>query len=101
MPPLLKVENLAKRFQAPRHHGSKEIAALSEVTFSIDQGTTLALVGESGSGKSTLALCVACLEPPTEGAMLFDGRVVNISSEKELRHIRSNPECKPSGPPGH
>jgi len=88
MPPLLKVENLEKRYAAPRHHGVKEIAALSEVTFSVDQGTTLAIVGESGSGKSTLALCLACLERPTSGAIWLDGQNIATSTEKELRHIR-------------
>jgi ABC-type glutathione transport system ATPase component len=88
MSPLLKIENLAKRYKAPRHHRAKEINAFSEVTFSIDQGTTLALVGESGSGKSTLALCLACLERPSSGTIWFDGQDITALGEKKLRQIR-------------
>ena len=71
---LLIVEKLAKRYERTTVLGSKkEVLALQEVSFSIGRGSTLALVGESGSGKSTLAFCIACLERPTSGRIVFDG----------------------------
>ncbi|HET8922263.1 MAG TPA: dipeptide/oligopeptide/nickel ABC transporter ATP-binding protein [Candidatus Acidoferrum sp.] len=87
--PLLRAENLEKRYKRADALDSKEeVAALSEVSFSIFPRTTLALVGESGSGKSTLALCLACLERPTSGNIWFGEREVTALNEKELRAIR-------------
>jgi len=85
---LLIVEKLEKRYELTRMFGAKkEVTALHDVTFSIGQGSTLALVGESGSGKSTLALCVACLERPTSGRIVFNGREITTLDEKELREV--------------
>ena len=49
------------------------LRAVTEVSFSIGRGETLALVGESGSGKSTVARMVVGLLPPTSGRVTFDG----------------------------
>lgn len=87
--PLLRVENVEKRF--PRAAGvgpDEELVALDGVCFSVDRKTTTALVGESGSGKSTLALSVACLERPTAGKIWFGGREITCLNEKELRAVR-------------
>ncbi len=48
--------------------------AVSDVSFSIEAGRTLAVVGESGCGKSTLARMVSLLEAPTNGAIVIEGR---------------------------
>ena len=90
MQPLLKVENLVKRY-APRNsrNGSREhVIALSGISLSICPRTTLALVGESGSGKSTLALCIACLEPPTSGNIWFEGVDVATLDKNQQRQFR-------------
>jgi peptide/nickel transport system ATP-binding protein len=85
---LLIVEKLGKRYECTRVFGAeKEVTALHDVTFSIGQGSTLALVGESGSGKSTLALCIACLERPTSGSIVFNGNEITALDEKELRRV--------------
>jgi ABC-type glutathione transport system ATPase component len=87
--PLLRVEDLDKRYERGSGFGSKEeVAALRGVSLSIFPQTTLALVGESGSGKSTLALCVACLERPTSGKIWFGEREITTLHERELRGIR-------------
>src|ERR1700730_18009800 len=89
MQPLLKVENLVKRY--PRRRlgvAREELLALGGVSFTILPGTTLAVVGESGSGKSTLALCIACLEYPTSGSIWFEGRDSAKLAERERREIR-------------
>ncbi|MGB6682349.1 MAG: ATP-binding cassette domain-containing protein [Candidatus Acidiferrum sp.] len=89
MQPLLRVENLVKRYAAGRSVGSNaNLAALDGVSLSIAPRTTLALVGESGSGKSTLALCIACLESPTSGNILFEGTDIAALSENERRSVR-------------
>jgi len=86
---LLIVEKLAKRYERTTALGSKkEVSALQEVSFSIGRGSTLALVGESGSGKSTLAFCIACLERPTSGRIVFDGNEIAALGEKQLREVR-------------
>src|SRR5882757_5254102 len=80
MQPLLKAENLLKRYAKGSLTGAREgLLALDSVSFSIFPGTTLAVVGESGSGKSTLASCLACLESPTTGNIWFEGKdIVNL-----------------------
>jgi len=86
---LLIVEKLAKRYERTTALGSKkEVLALQEVSFSIGRGSTLALVGESGSGKSTLAFCIACLERPTSGRIVFGGNEIAALGEKQLREVR-------------
>jgi peptide/nickel transport system ATP-binding protein len=87
-PPVLRVENLAKRYAKRRLGGRREeLFALNDVSFSILPGTTLAVVGESGSGKSTLALCVACLELPTTGNIWFEGKEIVKLAKRDRREI--------------
>ena len=89
MQPILKVENLVKRYARRSFAGrDEELIALAGVSFAILRRTTLAVVGESGSGKSTLALCVACLESPTSGNIWFEGRDIVELGENERRMIR-------------
>lgn len=87
--PLLRVENLEKRYERPNGIGSnREVAALRGVSLSILPQTTLALVGESGSGKSTLASCVACLERPTSGNIWFGACEITSLNNEGLRSVR-------------
>jgi ABC-type oligopeptide transport system ATPase subunit len=88
MAALLTVENLEKHYPARGHRTDTEIIAFTGVSFSIESGTTLAVIGESGSGKSTLGFCVAGLERPTSGRILFRGEDITALSEKELRSVR-------------
>jgi ABC-type glutathione transport system ATPase component len=89
MQPLIKVENLAKRYARRNRGGAQEeLHALDGVSFEVLAGTTLAVVGESGSGKSTLALCLACLEKPTSGRIWFGGRDISELAGKEQRETR-------------
>jgi peptide/nickel transport system ATP-binding protein len=86
---LLMVEKLVKRYERTGVLGAKkEVTALEDVSFSIGRALTLALVGESGSGKSTLALCIACLERPTSGRVVFDGKEITALDEKQVREVR-------------
>ncbi|HYL83883.1 MAG TPA: dipeptide/oligopeptide/nickel ABC transporter ATP-binding protein [Candidatus Angelobacter sp.] len=86
---LLIVENLEKRYERMHAFENKKVVtALQGVSFSIGQGSTLALVGESGSGKSTLGLCIAGLERPTSGKIVFNGNEITDLDEKQLREVR-------------
>jgi dipeptide transport system ATP-binding protein len=74
------------------------IKALSDVSFSLHAGRTLAVVGESGSGKSTLARLLTLIENPTTGALLIDGEdVANADAEtrkrlrREIQIVFQNP----------
>jgi ABC-type glutathione transport system ATPase component len=89
MQPLLKAENLVKRYAKRSLAGAREqLLALDGVSFTILPGTTLAVVGESGSGKSTLASCLACLESPTAGNIWFEGRDLVKLGERARRQVR-------------
>ena len=87
--PLLTVENLGKIYARRGVVGTKEeVIALQGVSFSIRPESTLALVGESGSGKSTLAFCLACMERPTSGRIVFQGNEITALDEKQQRAVR-------------
>src|SRR5260221_3562591 len=89
MEPILKVENLVKRYAKRNLVGApQDFLALDNVSFTLPAGTTLAIVGESGSGKSTLASCVACLETATAGNLWFGGLNLARATENELRTLR-------------
>jgi ABC-type glutathione transport system ATPase component len=91
MEPLLRVENLGKRYERGslfRGGKSSRVTALAGVSFVIYPKTTLALVGGSGSGKSTLALCIACLESPTSGSIHLERNEITGLKEKQLRSVR-------------
>jgi dipeptide transport system ATP-binding protein len=70
-------------FREPAH-----LQAVGGISFTIDEGRTLAVVGESGCGKSTLARMVALIEKPTQGSLTLDGLdAVNPPGDKK-RHLR-------------
>ncbi len=87
--PLLEVRNLAIDF---RTEGGV-VEAVKGISFSLNQGETLAVVGESGSGKSVTGLALTRLlpEPPAvyrSGEILLDGRDVLKMGQQELRSLR-------------
>ena len=79
MLPLLSVQGLTKRY------GTR--IGCADVTFDLWPGEVLGIVGESGSGKSTLLSCLAGMQQPDEGAVLWDGRDVLGFSEAERRRL--------------
>lgn len=87
---LLEARNLRKQFVQRRPlSGTKfTINALNGVSLKIRAGKTLAIIGESGSGKSTLARCLALLETPTQGEIIFQGQHVLSMSRRKLFPIR-------------
>ncbi|XOK13329.1 ABC transporter ATP-binding protein [Agrobacterium tumefaciens] len=67
---LLSVDGLSKTYRT----GARTVAALSDISFSIQTGETLGLAGPSGCGKSTLARILMRLIPADEGTIHFKGR---------------------------
>lgn len=72
---LLEASSLTKHFHsgASLFRRGHIVHALSNVSFTLERGQTLAIVGESGCGKSTLARCLAGLTPPTGGRFKLQG----------------------------
>jgi putative ABC transport system ATP-binding protein len=69
--------------------GSEEIHALSGVTLTIDRGEYVAIMGPSGSGKSTLMNLIGCLDTPSKGSYLLNGKQVGQMNDDELARIRN------------
>ncbi|MCD6580508.1 MAG: ABC transporter ATP-binding protein [Desulfuromusa sp.] len=90
MPPRLVVKNLQSYFFTR----TGLIKAVDDVSFTIDQGETLALVGESGCGKSMTALSLLRLLPEpgriVGGEITLDGRDLLRLPDVEMRRIRGN-----------
>jgi len=82
---LIDARNLWKVYQL----GKQEVRALAGVSFSVERNEFMAIMGPSGSGKSTLMNLVGCLDTPTEGEYILNGRLVSALSENELAYIRN------------
>ena len=80
--PLLQVSSLQRRFN---RHGP---AAVEDVSFSLQRGTTTSLVGESGSGKSTTARIILALEQASAGSVRFAGEEILGAGRKQLHGYR-------------
>jgi putative ABC transport system ATP-binding protein len=82
---LIKAENLWKIYPLE----TQEVAALRGVSFCVRPNEFLAIMGPSGSGKSTLMNILGCLDTPTEGRYIFNGRQVSALTDNELADIRN------------
>jgi putative ABC transport system ATP-binding protein len=69
--------------------GSEEIHALRGVSVSIERGEYVAIMGPSGSGKSTLMNLIGCLDTPSQGSYLLNGKQVGQMNDNELARIRN------------
>jgi putative ABC transport system ATP-binding protein len=69
--------------------GTEEIHALRGVSIQIDRGEYVAIMGPSGSGKSTLMNLIGCLDTPTRGSYLLNGKQVSQMNDNELARIRN------------
>ncbi len=69
--------------------GAEEIHALRGVSIEIERGEYVAIMGPSGSGKSTLMNLIGCLDTPTKGSYLLNGKQVSQMNDNELARIRN------------
>ena len=69
--------------------GTEEIHALRGVSVSIDKGEYVAIMGPSGSGKSTLMNLIGCLDTPSKGSYLLNGKQVSQMNDDDLAQIRN------------
>src|SRR5437867_843821 len=69
--------------------GTEEIHALRGVSLQIERGEYVAVMGPSGSGKSTLMNLIGCLDTPSQGSYLLNGKQVSQMNDNELARIRN------------
>jgi putative ABC transport system ATP-binding protein len=77
---ILEMKNITKMYG--------QLAALKDVTLSVEQGEHLAIMGPSGSGKTTLMNIIGAMDKPTTGEVILEGRDISQESEASLNVIR-------------
>jgi peptide/nickel transport system ATP-binding protein/oligopeptide transport system ATP-binding protein len=91
--PIVQVQNLRKHFPVTKGLLLMKtigwVKAVDDISFSVQQGETLALVGESGCGKTTTAKLILHLETPTSGQVFVDGKDVHALAGDDLREYRT------------
>jgi putative ABC transport system ATP-binding protein len=85
MPPIISVKNLIKTYIV----GEVEVRALRGVSLDVQPGEFVAITGPSGSGKSTLMHILGCLDRPTSGQYVLDGKDVSRMSKDQLAEVRN------------
>ncbi|PYU95725.1 MAG: hypothetical protein DMG25_03485 [Acidobacteria bacterium] len=80
--PLIEVEGLTKKYEGP-------VYALNRASFAVEKGEWVAVMGPSGSGKSTLLNILGCLDAPTEGRVIVEGRDLAQLSPAERARFRA------------
>jgi len=83
---ILEVNNLKKVYTT--RFGGNHVQALTNVSFTVENGEYLAIMGESGSGKTTLLNILASLDKPTSGEVLLDGKSIVSIKEKNISRFR-------------
>jgi len=83
---ILEVNNLKKIYTT--RLGGNQVQALTDVSFSVEQGEYVAIMGESGSGKTTLLNILAALDRATSGEVLLDGKKLSEIKERQLSAFR-------------
>ncbi len=82
---LIRVANLWKTYRM----GPTEIHALRGVDLEVERGQSVAIMGPSGSGKSTLLNMLGCLDTPSQGQYVLNGRDVSAMDEDDLARVRN------------
>lgn len=83
--PLVEFRDVCKTY----YMGDDVVRAADHISFSIYENEFVAIVGKSGSGKSTCMNIIGCLDVPTSGTYLLDGREVGQMDKNELAEIRN------------
>lgn len=83
--PLIKISNIKRNFEL----GDETVYVLKGINLEIYKGEYVALMGPSGSGKSTLMNLLGCLDTPTSGTYILNGKDVSQMKDDELAEIRN------------
>ncbi|HEY73555.1 MAG: macrolide ABC transporter ATP-binding protein [Chloroflexi bacterium] len=83
--PVIELHDIAKVYQM----GEVEVHALRGVSLEIGAGEIMSIMGPSGSGKSTMMNIIGCLDQPTSGAYLVEGKDVSHLDDDQLAQIRN------------
>ncbi|MBC2704431.1 ABC transporter ATP-binding protein [Desulfobacula sp.] len=84
--PLVQIENVSKIYQT----GEVEVKALSDINLSIEKSAFVSFVGPSGSGKTTMLNMIGCLDMPTWGKILVDGKQVDSFNRQKRAAFRGD-----------
>ena len=82
--PILTVQNLTKTYTVV----NSDTTVLDHVSFTVEEGSFVAIIGASGSGKSTLLHLLGGVDRPSSGSVIVDGEDIFSLSEKELSRYR-------------
>jgi putative ABC transport system ATP-binding protein len=82
--PLVETKGLTKHYRM----GEVTVSALQGVSVDFDEGEYIAIMGPSGSGKSTFLNILGCLDTPSEGRYILNGRDISTLSDDDLSEIR-------------
>ena len=85
MESLIEIRDMKKIYNP----GENEVRALDDVSLTINRGEFVAIIGQSGSGKSTLMNMLGCLDVPTSGTYILDGKDVSQLTDDEQSDIRN------------
>ncbi|GHA28481.1 macrolide ABC transporter ATP-binding protein [Salinimicrobium marinum] len=85
MSSVIKIRNITRDF----HLGQEIVKVLKGIDIDIEKGEYVAFMGPSGSGKSTLMNLLGCLDTPTSGSYILNGKDVSKMSDDELAEIRN------------
>jgi len=83
--PIIDIKGITRNFPL----GNEVVKVLKGIDLTINKGEYVALMGPSGSGKSTLMNLLGCLDTPTGGTYILNGKDVSKMSDNELAEIRN------------
>ena len=85
MQPIIHLEKIIKNY----YLGKQVITVLRQISLEVFKNEYIALMGPSGSGKSTLMNIIGCLDTPTSGTYLLNGKDVSRMSDNDLADVRN------------
>ena len=83
--PILKLTDICKDYQ----QGKEPVRVLKNINLTVEKGDYLAIMGPSGSGKTTLMNIIGCLDVPTSGSYILEGRDLKDLSDDDLAEVRN------------